>query len=254
MSVNNKTNNSKNRRSDALTIEQWADLHEPDIMVLQETQRDSKSQELKIEGGWKIIEKQNQLNKYYSQLILIKPHIVVIESRRIIHKNIFSQYIIIKTKTGRLGIINMYIPSGSMVKGGDLSKTIQQLYKKISKKLRSWDKEKIKYLIMGDFNSHMPKFGNYSMSNLKRERERHENDFVVKNNLYSHPTKSSYTYKKKESKTYIDHVYSSHKNIIASVKMGGSLYKNVISGYMYPDHLPTIITMKQNQNPFKKKV
>ena len=115
---------------------------------------------------------------------------------------------------------------------------IKEFYNILSQKIRSWKRKNYKIIVCGDFNvdTNNPKIS------LKKDLE---SKFVNVNKLYNHPV-SGYTFRRGDSKSNLDHTYSSPKNVIFAIYKGISLGGSI--EHPVPDHLPIMIILQTKKN------
>ena len=97
-------------------------------------------------------------------------------------------------------------------------------------------------LIVGDFNTHNPRFGAYPDSNSRMKRVVLEDNLIDECGLDFTPLPFPSRRRKGHTPSYIDHVMSTKTGLVDRVEIGYSL-DGKMDDTQYPDHNPVISTL-----------
>ena len=166
----------KPSKPDAMSIESWFCHINPTIVAFQESWWKKTKDELNLDNEYMPIHDISNVKGSFSLSMYIHKSVALIDNGRIGSDSLFCQWAEVKVpRIGNLTIVNVYLPHDASI--GDFS-LIELLYKKIKDQVSHWKKNNKQVLIVGDFNTHNPRFGVYPDSNSRMKRVKLEDNLI----------------------------------------------------------------------------
>ena len=160
----------------AMSIESWFSHVCPKVVAFQETYWKDSLKELDLDDEYVPVHEINRSNGAYSLAVYLHRSVALVDNGRIGNRYFFCQWVKVKApQIDDLYIVNVYLPHTDSI--GGLGK-IKSWYCKLKKQIDLWKRNGSKVLIVGDFNTHNPRFGEYPPTNSRRLRVVLENDFI----------------------------------------------------------------------------
>ena len=234
-------------KPDAMSIEAWFSHISPSVVAFQESWWQDKYTKLNLDNEYVPKHAISGVKGSFSLSMYFHKSIALIDSGRIGDDSLFCQWAEIKApRIGNLIIVNVFIPHDASI--GDFS-LIELLYKNIKERVSHWKKNNKQVMIVGDFNTHNPRFGIYPESNSRMRRVVLEDNLIDSLGLDFTSLPFPSRRRKGHKPLYIDHVMSTKTGLVDRVEIGYSL-DGKMDDTQFPDHNPVISTLSSPVSRF----